>query len=315
MLVIKARNVNEALPLGIMYLNAHGKEISPRGQRTLEYPTPVCTEYSRPWENVVLEPRRDFNATFALMEALWILGGRNDVNFPCMFNSQLAKYSDDGKTFHGSYGHRIRSCGKDQLKEVISKLKKDPDTRQAVLQIWDYKKDLNIQSNDIPCNDIVFCKIRDGKLNISVGNRSNDIILGAYNVNTVQFSFIQEYIASMVGCDMGVYRQVSDSYHAYIDHPMWEKLQGIAPNDIYPYKHYSLISNTKTFDKELSLFLDGNWPMFWDNSFFPEVAIPVFEAWFAHKDCKNGAPIIREQCKASDWGVACANWLKRRGDV
>lgn len=313
MLVINARNVNEALPLGIMHLKSAGKEIAPRGLRTLEYPTPVCTVYKRPWERVLLEPLRDFNPFFALMEALWILAGKNDVAFPCMFNSKLAQFSDDGITFHGAYGHRLRSCGVDQLKKVVTVLQKDPDTRKAVLQIWDYKKDLGYGGKDLPCNDLIMFKIRDGKLNMTVCNRSNDIILGAYNVNQVQFSYIQEYVASMVGCAMGEYRQVSDSYHAYLDNPLWEKLQNIHPNDIYDHPRYEMIEEPKTFDIELKEFLEGQRSFFYDNRFFCDVAVPMYNAWFAHKDTRDGSEVI-DQILDSAWRFSAEQWLAKRND-
>jgi len=313
MLVINAVNVNEALPLGIMHLQSAGIEIAPRGQRTIEYPTPVTTVYQRPLERVLFEPLRDANHIFHLMEALWILGGREDVQFPCLFNSKLAQYSDNGLTFHGAYGHRLRSCGKDQLKLAIDKLQRDPDTRQVVLQIWDYKKDLNVKSNDIPCNDLVICKIRDNKLNITVCNRSNDIILGAYNVNHVQFSYLQEYLALMIGCEVGTYRQVSDSFHAYLDNPQWEKLKYITPNDVYPYEYYPLIEEPKTFDIELKEFLNGQRSMFYDNRFFQDVAVPMYDAWFAHKDTRSGAEHA-DKVKDQAWRAATLQWLDRRND-
>lgn len=313
MLTIFARNVNEALPLGIMYLKANGKEISPRGQRTIEYPRPVCTVYDRPWERVLFEPLRDANPFFHFFEAMWILAGRNDVSFPCIFNRSLAKYSDDGITFHGAYGHRLRSCGKDQLKEVINKLQKDPDTRQAVAQIWDYKKDLNVKSNDIPCNDMIMFKIRNGKLNMTVCNRSNDIIWGCYGANAVQFSYIQEYVASMVGCRLGQYLQVSDSFHAYLDNPLWEKLQDISPCDVYDHPHYPMIAEPVTFDKELRDFVNGERRMFWDNPFFNEVAVPMWDAWMCHKETKDGYECAKH-IEDSAWRTACLQWLERRGD-
>lgn len=316
MLTIIAESADDALAKGLHYLKAGGGEVSPRGQRTIEYPTPVATRYLHPLRRVMFEPLRDANPFFHLMESLWILACREDVRFPTLFNSRLAIYSDDGQKFHGAYGFRI----KDQIKKAVEKLTADPDTRQAVLQIWDHKLDLNIKSNDIPCNDMVFLKIRDGKLRITVANRSNDIIWGAYGANVVQFSMLQEYLAGMIGCGIGEYTQVSDSYHAYLDNPQWEKLKGLPFETRYNLyetgvvKPYPLVQNPTTFDKEVRAFCNGERYMFWDNSFFPEVAIPVFEAWFAHKDCNNGAPIIKEECKASDWRLACAHWLARRGD-
>jgi thymidylate synthase len=302
----------------MVYLRSQGIPVSPRGADTLEFPMPVCTTYMNPLERVLFEPKRDANPFFHLMESLWILGGRDDSEFPSQFNQGLLKYSDDGKVFHAAYGHRLRSCGRDQLSLIVDKLKSDHDTRQAVLQIWDFHKDLNVVSKDIPCNCSIFFKIRNDKLNMTVCNRSNDVIWGAYGANVVQFSMIQEYVASMVGIKMGVYNQISDSFHVYTDNPQWEKLKNLPMEINDPYlkgtaKPYSLIEEPSSFDIELQLFLNGEEQMGWDNSFFPEVAIPMFEIWYEHKESKRGFQYL-DDIKASDWRLACEQWLARRGD-
>ena len=319
MRVITQRNVNHCLPTAMKLLREEGVKISPRGQDTLEHPEPVCTTYLNPLERVIFEPLRDANPFFHFMESLWILGGRNDVSWLAPFNTNLKQYSDDGVIYHGAYGHRMRNCGVDQINAVVEKLKADPDTRQAVLQIWDFNKDLQTDSKDRPCNDMVFLKIREGKLNITVANRSNDVLWGAYGANVVQFSILQEYLATRIGCRVGVYNQVSDSFHVYTDNPLWEKLKDIPKRESCHYssdlvRHYPLVENPETFDHELQLFLncedscDG-----WDNPFFPEVAIPMYNCWFEHKKTKAGWKYLKD-IKATDWQLAAQEWLERRGD-
>lgn len=319
MLVITQRNVNYCLPVAMKHLLSTGRKVSPRGQDTLEYPTPVCTTYLKPMERVLFEQLRDANPFFHFMESLWILGGRDDVAWLAPFNTNLKQYSDDGITYHGAYGHRMRKCGMDQINAVVEKLKKEPDTRQAVLQIWDYNKDLRTDSKDRPCNDMVFLKIRDGILHITVANRSNDVIWGAYGANVVQFSILQEYLAARIGCGVGTYNQVSDSFHVYTDNPQWDKLKHLAYKKHCLYSNgtvtpYPLVDEPTTFDHELDLFLHQKEQFIgWDNQFFPEVAIPMWNCWFAHKETKDGYKHLQD-IKASDWRLACKQWLERRGD-
>ena len=45
--------------------------------------------------------------------------------------------------------------------------------------------------------------------------RSNDIIWGTYGTNAVHFSMLQEYLAARLNAQLGVYRHISDSFHAY----------------------------------------------------------------------------------------------------
>src|SRR5690349_12870351 len=108
MKTIHAQNVNEALQVGMQLLKTSGEEMFSRNGPTVEYPGPVTTTYYLPWQRVLFDPLRDANPFFHFMEALWILAGRNDVAFLDRFNSQMKRYSDDGKVFHGAYGHRMR---------------------------------------------------------------------------------------------------------------------------------------------------------------------------------------------------------------
>lgn len=318
MYTIKERNVNHVLYKGVSHLVANGIEISPRGIKTLEYPEPVATVYEKPCERVLFYPERDANPFFHFMESLWILAGRDDVGFLKKFNSNIANYSDDGIKFHGAYGHRLRyKLGFDQIKAAIDLLKRDPDTRQAVLQIWSANDDLGAKTNDVPCNDLIFLKVRKNKLNITVCNRSNDIIWGAYGANVVQFSVLQEYLAAMIGVGVGVYTQVSDSYHVYPDNPKFNTILSKSwkcVDDPYLYiKPYDMVSKSYKFDEDLERFFDG-WFTGYSNPFFEDVAVPMLVAWETHKTHKTGS-FAAKDIKAADWRLACLEWLERRGDT
>jgi hypothetical protein len=322
MRLIEARNVNYTLPMAVKLLQKEGVRVAPRGLETLEINCPTVTTYQNPLERVLFEPIRDANPFFHFFEALWILGGREDVAYLDQFNSQLKQYSDDGVKFHAPYGHRLRNCGTDQLDKVVELLKKDPDTRQAVLQIWDFNKDLGTVCKDLPCNDLIFLKIRNGKLNITVCCRSNDMIFGCYGANVVQFSVLQEYLAARIGCKVGVYNQISDSFHVYTGNPLWDKLKGLSSDFMIkrdPYstgnvEPYALVDEPSSFDEELKLFLNGEYQSGWDNLVFPEVAIPMRNAWYGHKVSKCGWLNLPE-IHATDWRLACEQWLARRGDA
>jgi hypothetical protein len=214
------------------------RDVSPRGMATLEYRGVFVTEYRRPTERVLFCPVRDANPFFHFFEALWIMDGRDDVAFLNQFNSNIGTYSDDGVTFNAPYGYRLRrhfrdfanrhdtysdADAVDQLEEVITLLQRDPSTRRAVLCLWDPAKDLNKESKDIPCNDLVMFKLREGVLDMTVTNRSNDAMWGAYGANAVQFSMLMEFVALAVGAKVGTYRQVSDSFHMYTSQNTWLK--------------------------------------------------------------------------------------------
>lgn len=224
MKTILCRNVNHALVQGTrMFLDADPGDVlvtSPREAATLEWATPVATVYQRPTERVLSVPNRRANPVFHLVEAMWILAGCEDVETLARFNPRMREYSDDGKTFHAAYGKRILSqFGIDQLRRVITQLNYYPDTRRAVISIWNPVQDLGSNSKDVPCNDMISFKLRNGRLRMMVFNRSNDMIWGAYGANAVQFSVIQEVVARALGVEVGEYTQVSDSFHVYTDGP------------------------------------------------------------------------------------------------
>jgi len=107
------------------------KEIHP-AIITLDDPTArLVTSYGRP-----------VNVAFALAEVLWILNGREDVGMLAAYNSQISNYSDDGVVFNAAYGARLRrSHHVDQLEDIVTTLRNDPSSRQAVMAIWHPAKD------------------------------------------------------------------------------------------------------------------------------------------------------------------------------
>lgn len=184
MIELYGRNVNRVFPEGIQLLKDCGREISPRGELTLEMEEPVSSCYLQPQERVLFYKERDANPFFHFFESLWILAGREDVEFLQYFNKRISQYSDNGKIFHGAYGKRLgfdlavepELWKYSQIQNLIEVLKKDRHSRRGVLCLWQPMMDLNIPSKDIPCNDLIFVKIRDDRLNITVCCRSNDIL-------------------------------------------------------------------------------------------------------------------------------------------
>lgn len=336
--VLSARNVNDALNSVMRLLNfkEYWREINPRGQGTLEWKGTFITEYQNPYERVLFNSTRDANPFFHFFESLWILAGRDDVEFLAQFNPKMRDYSDNGLIFHAPYGQRLRGHHHfDQIKKAIDLLKGDMATRQVVLTIWDPVSDMGVKTKDMPCNDMIFFKIRDGRLNMTVCCRSNDIIWGAYGANAVQFSMIQEFIARAVGVEVGVYAQVSDSFHVYTDNEAYKKLmpeyysiptggyERPWPIDPYttgkvkPFRIMGAGGSADTWLEDLDITIgDPAWVM--DNQskvdpFFSMVAIPLWRTWWAYKkgDYKEAYEFL-DECEAIDWRIAAYEWMRRR---
>lgn len=333
MRVLRVRNVNEALLRGLDLLSEVGATRRSRAGACVTAPCPVTTVYERPTERVLLWPERDANPFFHLFEALYFLAGRNDAAHLNLFiRDYTRRFSDDGTTLHGSYGHRWRRhWGRDQIADLVALLRANPETRRAVLAMWDPAADLRTEETgrDIPCNTTVMFRARMGRrdepnrLDMTVTCRSNDIVWGAYGANAVHFSILQEYVAARVGLLPGIYYQVSNDYHAYEDVLAKISRGALArpdrlrsPPDPYAAGEVApcpLVENPETWDRDLALFHEAPDAVGFDNAFFRQVAKPL---WYAHaayrkRDVK-AALEITEQCVATDWRRAAREWLERR---
>jgi thymidylate synthase len=290
---------------------------------------PVTTVYRNPMERVIFWPERDANPFFHLMESLWMVQGRNDVKFVAQFAKRMETFSDDGKTFHGAYGHRWRNWFKrDQVLEIIEILKANNADRRCVLQMWDATKDLNKQGKDVPCNVVAFFTIENGALNMGVMNRSNDMIWGAYGANAVHFSVLLEFMAAGIGVPVGAYWQMSWDYHAYLN--TFEPLLGLIDKSADPYRtlprspyEAGETMITKVVDEPIKIWLEDLEMWFHDpntvglrSKFFRRVATPLFQAHAAYKQKDyDGANEILDQCLAGDWKTACKQWFERRAQA
>ena len=321
---IYARNVNEALVIGLNALKVEGVKRDSRNGPVQVFPTPVVTQYTQPRERVLFYPERDANPFFHFMEALWMLRGRADVEWISQFSSNIANYSDDGITFHGAYGHRWRfHFDLDQVEKIIELLKANPDDRRTVLQMWDPNADLGKEGKDFPCNLTATFRINPyGSLDMTVFNRSNDMIWGAYGANAVHFSMLQEYMACMIGVPVGQYWQISTNFHAYQDtlDKHGHVTQNVASagayeHDVYPFPMVN--TRPEVWHSELDMFMTEGPVMGYTDPFFKKVAVPMLQAWQAWKDPdKNDkglrAYTLAESIAATDWKKACIEWLKRR---
>lgn len=335
MIVIKARNVQQALPLALEQLQQGGVHRDTRNGPVLMFPEPVVTVYEKPEERVMFWDCRDANPFFHLVESLWMLGGRNDVEYVSAFVARMKDFSDDGRTFHGAYGFRWREhFGFDQLERIIKALRANKEDRRQVLSMWDATVDLGRVGKDLPCNlQATFQVNSDGKLDMMVTNRSNDMVWGAYGANAVHFSVLQEYVARSVGIQIGRYWQTSANFHAYLStYEQVKELAAFAPDPYSdrraPWGHdpytlgeataFPLMTLTSMlWDEELEQFLDDPLTNTFDDPFFEVVAKPMYRAHEAFKRSKGGdrydnARLWLEQVAASDWKLAGIEWIERR---
>jgi thymidylate synthase len=100
----------------------------------------------------------------------------------------------------------------DQIDYIAQKIAASPNTRRAVAVTWNPVVDENL--DDCPCLQLVQCLLRDGKLQMKVVFRSNDI-LSAAGSNMYALVRLQKAIADRLGVACGRYTHVALVPHVY----------------------------------------------------------------------------------------------------
>ena len=359
------RNVNDAFK-GIVQ-NIHKGTVptiktGSRNGPVIQIEEPVLITYSHPKECVLFNSARDCNPFFHVYEILWMLAGRNDVASLAYYAKQMGSYSDDGITLNAAYGYRWRHAETlsiqpddrsvvDQLKLIVAHLKANPGSRRAVLQMWTVEDDLlkigpdNV-AKDTCCNTAVYFAIRKANksegqiaeqgespayLDMTVTNRSNDLIWGCLGSDHVHFTFLQEYMAACIGVEVGVYNHFTNNLHVYTENNSgWKPMEWLNPSvdgargysDFFEMpeqcKHVPLVKDPETFDREVLKFVElnknselGN--VMWSEPFLAKVAQPMCHAFHMHKQRDyNSAMFWVGNIEADDWRIAAKMWIEKR---
>ena len=286
-----------------------------RNGPALVYQAPVLISHAMPYRRVLFDPVRDANPFFHYMEAIWMLSGSENVDFLAQFAKQIQEYSDDGTTLNGAYGFRWRYHWDDQLDEIIHMLKKDPNNRRIVLTMWDPQFDLGSSSKDIPCNTHIYFRKVGEKLDMTVCNRSNDLVWGALGANVVHMSILQEYIAHATDIPVGTYHQFTNNLHVYEG---WEEKYSKTRSRFYqsrPALSRWNFSPSSLPDYEAQRFVDQGMDV--DEPYTCRIirsnAQFMLLAWLAHKDGDDHLALHHiDNIYDEDWQEACRLWITRR---
>ena len=250
MIVVTGASVNEVFARACGMVLDRGASVAPRGLETRE----VMGAYLRltdPRRRLLdLPPVRILNPAFAVAETVWILSGSDDP-WIYDFNDSLRQFADDG-ILQGAYGPRMRRwrasswpssppatgvSGRgvmggeraraglvvDQLDSVRSLLVADPDSRRAVIQLFDPSRDF-LGHRDIPCTLGYRFYLRQGKLDMYTTMRSQDLWLG-FGYDVFAATVLQEFLAGWLGVELGEYHHHVDSLHLYA--PVLERAAAI----------------------------------------------------------------------------------------
>lgn len=287
-----------------------------RNGRVRVLPHPVILTIGQPDQRVLLDPVRDANPFFHVMEWVWMLAGSNDAVWLSQFNKRMMSYADDGR-LRGAYGWRWANP-EDQIAGVIDLLRRDPGTRQAVVSMWDPLQDgPNARTSDRPCNTHIYFGRRASKLDMIVMNRSNDLVWGMLGANAVHMTFLHELVARASGIPMGNYQVFTKNLHVYLDVPRYDELTRTARvYDIYSkgeVRPYPLLAEGETWEslrEDCKALVSGEGEIF-RTMWMQHVALPIYWAYLAKENRKNWISEIY----ADDWRRACEEWVVRRSGV
>lgn len=328
--VIYANNVPQAYTEAIIKLRTCGEEEMSRNGPVITSQDPVLLQIQRPTERVLFDKVRNANPFFHVMEFVWMMAGENDVRWIEQFNKRFREYADPGTdVIHAGYGHRwIKHFGRNQIQAVGDLLRLEPNTRRAVIVMWDPRVDLS-SHNDLPCNtQIMFrvvtsnIEVGGGMLDMTVINRSNDLIWGMLGANAVHMTYLHELVAYIAGFRVGLYKVFTNNLHIYKNMPNFDNIWATrVPEDDYRrlgVEPTPLLQRDETYPMLVQdcvelMDLDGEC----NSDFVPRtfwvanVAWPMYEAYMERLRGNDGMNHVSE-IQATDWRLACENYVNLR---
>jgi thymidylate synthase len=148
-----------------------------------------------------------------LGELCWYLSGSNSTAQVSYYIRAYEEESENGE-IHGGYGPRLIDWnGVNQIVGIIDTLRRKPDSRRAVVQLFDHD-DLQGEHKDVPCTCTLQFLVRHDQLQLISYMRSNDIYLGLPH-DIFAFTMLQELVARSLNLPMGRYLHFVGSLHLY----------------------------------------------------------------------------------------------------
>ena len=162
-------------------------------------------------------------------ELLWFISGDTNTGY---LNDNGVKIWDEWADENGNlgpvYGYQWRSWPADggrkidQLLNVISSIKKSPDSRRHIVSAW------NVGELDKmalpPCHIMFQFYVAEGRLSCQLYQRSADIFLGV-PFNIASYAILTHMVAQVTGLRPGDFVHTLGDAHIYMNHIDQVKLQ------------------------------------------------------------------------------------------
>lgn len=122
---------------------------------------------------------------------------------------------DYGDSHHGGQRLAVDRTEVDQLAELITGLKNDPNSRRHILNAWNAAE---LDSMALPpCHVMAQFYVSNGKLSCQMYQRSADLFLGV-PFNIASYSLLTHMIAQVCELEVGEFVHVLGDAHIYLNH-------------------------------------------------------------------------------------------------
>lgn len=173
-----------------------------------------------PADNLITEEKRKWSLNYARYEWDWYLSGNPSAVEIAKRAPIWLNHMDVNGNVNSNYGYQwMRGNTIPQIEYVIKELTRDPDSRRAVISIYDGKES-ELYSKDTPCTLSITFYVVQQTLCMSVHMRSNDIFYGFCN-DQFCFSELQRLIAYRLNLSIGEY------YHSVVNMHIYDKQRAI----------------------------------------------------------------------------------------
>ena len=161
-------------------------------------------------------------------ELLWFLKGDTTIQY--LQDNGVSiwnEWADNNGNLGPVYGKQWRSWTApngtiDQISEVITRIKKDPDSRRLIVSAWN-PVDLPKMAL-APCQCLFQFYVCDGELSCQLYQRSADIFLGV-PFNIASYALLTHMVAQACGLNVGDFVHTLGDAHLYLNHLDQAKMQ------------------------------------------------------------------------------------------
>ncbi|WP_027003999.1 thymidylate synthase [Hugenholtzia roseola] len=189
------------------------------------------------------------------IELLWFLRGESNIKFLKENGVTIwDEWADEKGELGRIYGVQWREWGLkiDQIKDLVKGLKNNPDSRRHIVSAWNVSE-INEMALP-PCHILFQCYVANGKLSLSMYQRSCDVFLGL-PFNIASYALLTHMLAHVCGLQVGeLIINIGDA-HLYQNHieqakllltrtefplPTIELDPSITDIDAFKYEHFTL---------------------------------------------------------------------------